>query len=96
MEDLNKIQVFANGKTVPEISSGSSILLIQNGTVEVGILNIGTPEEGDINIEHPSNSDELNPLAKCIIQESKPEYLNSNSSIIAICPTSISERFKWD
>ncbi len=94
MGKLENIQVFADGRTSPEVNSGSPILLIQDGIVQVGKLNLG--DAYDINIEHPRNQAELDPIATKLIKDKKPQYLKSETSVIVLCPNTISDMMKWD
>lgn len=96
MNELDLIKVYADGKTVPEIASGTDIILIQNGTVQVGKLNLGEQYDFNMEIEHPKNQDELDIIATEMIQKKKAEYLKSKNSIIVICPKIISNKMLWD
>ena len=96
MDELEKIQVFADGRTYPEVNSGSPILLIQDGTVQVGKLNLGDEYDLNIEIEHPTNQAELNPIATTLIKGKKPQYLKSEVSVMVLCPNTISDKMKWD
>jgi hypothetical protein len=96
IEYFKKIKIFADGKTLPEIKSGQAILLIQNGTVQVGKLNIGDSYDFNMEIEHPTNQLELKLIATELIENKKPDYLKSKYSIIIECPTEISELMVWD
>ena len=96
MRDLEQIHVSADGKTSPDVGPGSSILLIQDGIVQVGILNIGDADDFNVEIDHPINQSELDPVATQLITNERPEYLISESSIIAVCPPSIAVRMKWE
>ncbi len=96
MDELQKINVFADGRTSPEVNSGVPILLIQDGTVEVGKLNLGEEHDFNMEIEHPTNQAELNPIATRLIKGKKPQYLKSEVSVIVLCPNIISDKMKWD
>ncbi|MCX2745420.1 hypothetical protein OO013_16190 [Mangrovivirga sp. M17] len=95
MKELEKIQIFADGKTIPKIDSGSPILLIQNGSVHVGKINLGESYEFNMEIEHPTNKKVLDPMATKLIEKKRPEYLNSDKSIITLCPNEISDLMKF-
>lgn len=96
MNELDLIKVYANGKTVPQIISGTDIILIQNNTVQVGKLNLGEQYDFNIEIEHPKNKSELDIKATELIRKKKPEYLKSKNSVIAICPKIISNKMIWE
>ena len=96
MNELDLIKVYADGKTVPEILSGTDIILVQNSTVQVGKLNLGEQYDFNMEIEHPKNQSDLDILATVIIKEKKPQYLKSENSIIAICPKIISNKMIWE
>jgi hypothetical protein len=96
MDELEKIQVFADGRTSPKVESGSPILLIQEGTVQVGKLNLGEAYEFNMEIEHPVNQTELDLIATKLIKREKPHYLKSEVSVIVSCPKTISNKMKWD
>ncbi len=96
MNELEKIQIFANGRTSPEVDSGSPILLIQDGTVQVGKLNLGDAYDFNVEIEHPINQSELDVIATKMIKHLKPQYLKSRVSVIVSCPKTISDRMKWN
>lgn len=95
MKELEKIKIFANGMTLPEVKSGSFVFLIQDGTVQVGKLYLGDSYDFISEIEHPKNQKELGLIAFQMIKEKKPEYLKSERSIITLCPTNISEKMIW-
>jgi hypothetical protein len=96
MKALEPIKIFADGKTNPEVKTGSPILLIQNGTVKVGKLNLGESYDFNMEIEHPSNQSKLNIVATQLIENENPEYLKSEASIIVECPQTISDEMIWD
>ncbi|XOV67817.1 MAG: hypothetical protein ACFHU9_01335 [Fluviicola sp.] len=96
MERLEKIQVFADGRTSPEVDSGSPILLIQDGVVQVGKLNLGDAYDLNMEIEYPTNQSELDPMATNLIKDEKPEYLKGELSVILLCLNTISDKMKWD
>jgi hypothetical protein len=96
MDKLEKIQVFSDGRTSPEVNSGSSILLIQDGIVQVGKLNLGDAYDFNMEIEHPTNQAELDSIATKLIKDKKPQYLKSEASVIVLCPNIISDMMKWD
>ncbi|MDO5981273.1 hypothetical protein [Flavivirga spongiicola] len=96
MKELDLIQVYGDGKTVPEIASGTDIILVQNNTVQVGKLNLGEQYDFYMEIDHPKNQGDLDILATEIIKEKKPEYLKSKNSVIAICPKIISDKIIWE
>ena len=96
MNDLENIQVFADGRTSPKVNSGSPILLIQDGTVQVGKLNLGDAFDFNMEIEHPTNQAELDPIAFKLIKNKKPKYLKSETSVIVLCPNAISDMMKWE
>ncbi len=95
MTELTEIKVFATGKTVPFIESGTAIIKIENGLVTVGKLNYDLDVDWSLEIEHPKNEYELNPIAMDVILKSKPEYLKSKDSIIVTCPANIEFKMKW-
>lgn len=47
-------------------------------------------------IEHPKNQSDLDILATDIIKERKPEYIESDKSVIVVCPKNISDKMIWD
>lgn len=96
MHDLETIQVFADGRTSPEVDSGSSILLIQDGTVQVGKLYLGDAYDFNMEIDHPTNQAELDAMATKLIKHEKPQYLKSEESVIVSCPKTISDKMKWN
>jgi hypothetical protein len=96
MNELDIIKVYADGKTVPEIASGTNIILIQNNIVQVGKLNLGAQYDFNMEIEHPKNQNDLNLIATEIIKDQKPEYLKNANSVIAICPKIISNKMIWE
>lgn len=96
MKELDKITVYGDGTTYPTVPSGTDIILIQNENVQVGKLNIGEQYDFYMEIDHPKNKKELDKIAIQLISDIKPEYLNSEESIIALCPKSISEKMVWD
>ncbi|SFT87032.1 hypothetical protein SAMN04489724_2458 [Algoriphagus locisalis] len=96
MKELEKIQVFADGRTSPEVNSGVPILLIQDGIVQVGRIHLGEAYDFNMEIEHPINQSKLDPIATKIIKSEQPEYLKSKVSIIVFCPEKISDMMKWD
>ncbi|WP_452231367.1 hypothetical protein [Lacinutrix sp. MEBiC02595] len=96
IKELERITIFGDGKTKPEVESGIDIILIQDNTVQVGKLNLGKQYEFNMEIDHPKNQKELDILATKIIKEKKPEYLESKNSVIVVCPNHISGRMIWN
>jgi hypothetical protein len=96
MKALDPIKVFADGRTSPEVKSGTAILLIQDGTVQVGKLNLDECYDFNIEIDHPINQTKLDTIATKLVESEKPEYLNSESSLIILCPQIISDAMNWD
>jgi len=92
---LQKITIWADGRTEPVIPSGTAIILIQNRVIEVGKLLLEENDEyGPISIEHPSNSEELHKEAFDIVNQ-EPELLESQNSVFVLCPQSIASKMLW-
>ncbi len=96
LDDLTEIKINANGETKPYVDSGTEILLVQDGTVSVGKLNYNPNEFYSTEIEHPTNQEELNPLAINIVKSKKPELLSSDISHVLTCPIDIKVKMKWE
>jgi hypothetical protein len=90
--ELQKVRIWADGRTEPPIGSGTEILLIQGGKVEVGRFVLEADEYSDFFIEHPNNAEELIPDALAFVNQ---ELLKTDVSIIAICPRSIADKMRW-
>ncbi|TGE25844.1 hypothetical protein E5K00_11830 [Hymenobacter aquaticus] len=91
---LQRITLYADGSTGPEIKSGTAILLIQNGEVEVGKLVLEEDEYGSSSIEHPINAEDLKVEALDAVSK-EPELLASQKAIIVVCPQSIFSKMIW-
>ena len=91
---LQKITVWADGRTEPAIASGTAIILIQDRKVEVGRLILEEDDYGSFFIEHPINSAELNANAFDIINQ-ESELLESRTSVIVLCPQGIASKMLW-
>lgn len=96
INELEQIVVFGDGTTKPKVESGINIILIQDEAVQVGKLNLGKQYEFNMEIDHPKNHKELNIVVSKIIKEKKPEYLESENSVIVVCPNHISDRMIWN
>ena len=96
LDDLTEIKVTATGETKPHVDSGTEILLVQGGKVSVGKLNYDPNEFFSTEIEHPTNQEDLNPLATEIVKSKKPELLNSNIAHVLTCPPDIKDRMNWE
>jgi len=94
LPELSRIVIFATGRTEPFVPSGTEVLLIQNGRVEVGKLfyTLNTLENY---IEHPENNKKLSQKALNIVKAKNPELLESEDSVILICPMSIKNEMIW-
>lgn len=86
MHELEKIKVFADGRTSPGISSGAPVLLIQDGIVQVAKLNLEDVYDLNMELERPVNKEELDELATMLITHKKAHYLKSNDCVIVSCP----------
>jgi hypothetical protein len=95
MRELTKIQIFANGKTVPYIEPGTAIIKIEDGLVAAGKLNYDLKIDWSLHIEYPKNEIELNQAAKEIIRKFNPEYLKSKDAVIIVCPKELESKMKW-
>lgn len=95
MKELTIIKISATGQTEPYVPSGTDILLIQDGTVQVGKLFQDPYEPESVYIDHPKNQTDLGFRATKIIQEQKPEYLKSEIALTVICPGDISKDMLW-
>ncbi|WP_206982027.1 hypothetical protein [Hymenobacter telluris] len=91
---MQKIAVWADGRTEPIIASGTAIILVQNRKTEVGRLILEDDDYGSFSIEHPVNSEELNTAALNVINQ-EPELLDSQSSVIVLCPQDIASKMFW-
>jgi len=91
---LQRIKVWADGRTEPAIESGTAVILIQNREVEVGKITLEEDDYGSISIEHPINFDELNQEALDAVKQ-QPELLESQTSVIVICPLPIASKMCW-
>jgi hypothetical protein len=95
MEELTIIKISATGKTEPFVPFGTDIILIQDGTVQVGKLLQDINDEDSVYIDHPKNQAELDILATKEIVQRKPDYLQSDISLIVVCPIEISKKMAW-
>ncbi|MGI4885643.1 MAG: hypothetical protein ACRYFR_11850 [Janthinobacterium lividum] len=91
---LQKITVWADGRTEPVIASGTAIILIQDREAEVGRLISEEDEYSSFFIEHPTNSEELNAEAITAVSQ-EPELLESQISVIVLCPKEIASKMLW-
>ena len=91
---LQRITVRADGSTEPEIESGTAIILIQDGEVEIGKLVLEEDDYGSISIEHPINSEDLKKEALDAVSQ-EPTLLASRKSIIVVCPQTIASKMIW-
>ncbi|MBF9142994.1 hypothetical protein [Hymenobacter properus] len=91
---LQKVTVYADGSTEPEVASGTPIILIQNGEVEVGRLVLEEDDYGSNSIEHPSNSEDLKREAFDAVRK-EPALLVSEKAVIVVCPQSLSSKMIW-
>ncbi|WP_299437768.1 hypothetical protein [uncultured Aquimarina sp.] len=96
MNELDRIKVYGDGKTIPKVASGTYIILIQEKTVQVGKLYLGEQYDFYMEIDHPKNQSDLAILVTELIKEKKPEYLESENSIIVICPKYIADKMIWN
>jgi|GEM_PF-3437650 len=94
--ELIEIKISATGETIPQVDSGTEILLVQDGKVSVGKLNYNPNELFSIEIEHPTNQEDLNPLATEIVKSIKTELLNSDISHILTCPSDLKNKMNWE
>ena len=95
MKELTIIKISATGKTDPNIHFGTDILLIQDGTVQVGKLLQDPEDKESFYIGHPTNQTDLDILATKIVKEQKPEYLKSDVALTVTCPAEISKDMLW-
>jgi hypothetical protein len=95
MKELTIIKVLASGRTEPPVPSGTDILLIQDGTVQVGRLLRDPDDTASICIDHPENQTDLDIRATQTISEQKPEYLKSKVALIVTCSADISKDMIW-
>ena len=91
---LQRIKVWADGRTEPVIESGTAIILIQNREAEVGKIILEENDYGSFSIEHPINFDGLNQEALDAVNQ-EPELLESQTSVIVICPLAIASKMRW-
>jgi hypothetical protein len=92
--ELSKISISADGRTDPYVPSGTEIVLIQKGTVEVGRL-FYIPDTFDTYIDHPLNNLELSQNVLEIIKLKRPEFLKSDNAVILTCPEEIKKEMIW-
>lgn len=95
MKELTEIKIYATGKTDPFIESGTPILQIQNGEVNVGRIVYDLNDEWSLYIDHPENNQELSSLALKLLIDKEPNFLKSDKSIIVFCPKKIAEKMNW-
>lgn len=95
MKELTVIKIFATSRTEPPIPFGTDVILIQDGSVQVGRLLQDPDDNESVYIDHPKNQVDLDLRAMKIITEQKPEYLRSDISLTVTCPTSISQDMLW-
>ncbi|MBL7717276.1 MAG: hypothetical protein JNL72_00465 [Flavipsychrobacter sp.] len=95
MEAYTVIEVKADGSTVPQVESETEILLVQDGTVSVGMLCYDDDDYKDVYIDHPENERELNPEAIRLVKEHCPQHLATKTSVVLICPEELAARMQF-
>lgn len=92
MEAYTVIDVKPDGSTVPQVESETEILLIQDGTVSVGMLCYDDDEYKNVYIDHPENEAELNPEAIQLVKNNCPQHLQTKTSVVVICPEDLAAK----
>ena len=94
MQTFTVIDIKNDGTTSPRVENETDILLVQDGTVSVGML-CYEEDYADVYIEHPDNEAELNPEAMQLVKDNCPEHLKTKASVVLICPEELAQKMVW-
>ncbi len=95
LKELTLVNIIESGHTEPDIPFGTPVLLIYRGEVNVGVYSEDTDGQGSVYTDHPTNQNELDPIATERIARDRPELLNTEKVLFVTCPDDIARQMKW-